>query len=148
MDDAFVSMIEFENGALGTLEATRFATGRKNYEVIEINAENATLRFNMERMNELEVYWKDEQPLVTRGFHTVLVTETSHPYIKNWWPEGHIIGYEHSFVHEFHHFFDAIVNDKPVEPYGATFEDGYRTPVICDAIAESSASGRAVDIKY
>jgi predicted dehydrogenase len=94
------------------------------------------------------VYWKGEQPQVTRGFHTALITETSHPYISNWWPEGHIIGYEHSFVHEFHHFFDAVANGKPVEPYGATFEDGYRNAVICDAIAESSASGRSVDIKY
>ncbi len=148
VDDAFVSLVEFANGALGTLEATRFAAGRKNYEVIEINAENGTLRFNMERMNELEVYWKGEEPLVTRGFHTVMVTETSHPYIKNWWPEGHIIGYEHSFVHEFHHFFDAIVNGKSVEPYGATFEDGYRTAVICDAISKLAASGRSVEIKY
>lgn len=148
VDDAFVSLVEFESGALGTLEATRFAAGRKNYEVIEINAENGTLRFNMERMNELEVYWKGEQPQVTRGFHTALITETSHPYISNWWPEGHIIGYEHSFVHEFHHFFDAVVNGKPVEPYGATFEDGYRNAVICDAIAASSASGKSVDITY
>ena len=93
MDDAFVSLVEFENGALGTLEATRFAAGRKNYEVLEINGENGSMRFNMERMNELEVYWADEEPQETRGFHTVSVTETNHPYMKNWWPQGHIIGW-------------------------------------------------------
>ena len=148
VDDAFVSTLEFENGALGTLEATRFAAGRKNYEVLEINGANGSLRFNMERMNELEVYWMDEEPQETRGFHTVSVTEPFHPYMENWWPQGHIIGYEHSFVHEFHHFFDCIVNDKPVSPLAADFEDGYRNAVICDAILNSAANGRMVDVKY
>jgi predicted dehydrogenase len=148
VDDAFVSLFEFENGALGTLEATRFAAGRKNHEVIEINAENGSVRFNMERMNELEVYWAGENPKETRGFHNVSVTESYHPYWENWWPHGHIIGYEHTFVHEFHHFFNAIVNGTSVEPYGATFVDGYRNAVIGDAISESAASGRAVAIKY
>ncbi len=148
VDDAFTSLIEFENGALGTLEASRFAAGRKNYEVLEINGENGSIRFNMERMNELEVFWANEEPRDTRGFHTVSVTESYHPYYENWWPQGHIIGYEHSFVHEFHHFFNAIVNGADVAPYGATFEDGYRNAVICDAILESAASGRQVDIKY
>ncbi len=148
VDDAFVSTVEFANGALGTLEATRFATGRKNYEVLEINGANGSLRFNMERMNELEVYWADEEPKETRGFHNVNVTEPFHPYMENWWPQGHIIGYEHSFVHEFHHFFDCIVNDKPVAPQAATFEDGYRNAVICDAILNSAANGHVVDVKY
>ncbi len=148
VDDAFVSLFEFENGALGTLEATRFAAGRKNHEVLEINAENGSIRFNMERMNELDVYWTHEDPKETRGFHNVSITESYHPYWENWWPHGHIIGYEHTFVHEFHHFFNAIVNGASIEPYGATFVDGYRNAVICDAIVDSAASGRAVDIKY
>lgn len=148
VDDAFTSLVEFDNGALGTFEASRFAAGRKNYEVLEINGENGSIRFNMERMNELEVFWANEEPRETRGFHTVSVTESFHPYYENWWPQGHIIGYEHSFVHEFHHFFDAIVNNKPVDPQGATFEDGYKNAVICDAILASAASGRQVDIKY
>ena len=148
VDDAFVSLFEFENGAIGTLEASRFAAGRKNHEVLEINAERGTIRFNMERMNELEVYWADEQPKETRGFHTVQISESYHPYWENWWPHGHIIGYEHSFVHEFHHFFDALVNGKSIEPYGATFVDGYRNAVIGDAILASAQSKRAVDIKY
>ena len=148
VDDAFVAALEFENGALGTLESTRFAAGRKNYNVFEINAEKGSVRFNLERMNELEVFWVDEEPKETQGFHDVIVTEGHHPWIENWWPHGHIIGWEHTFVHEITHLLDAIVNDKEVGPHGATFEDGYRAAVICDAINASADSKRRIDINY
>ncbi|MDQ7034670.1 MAG: Gfo/Idh/MocA family oxidoreductase [Anaerolineae bacterium] len=148
VDDGFVAAIEFENGALGTLEATRFAKGRKNFNNFEINGENGSIQFNLERMNELNVFWAGDEPNTTQGFHNVLVTEAHHPYWENWWHHGHIIGWEHSFVHEFDHFFRAIVNDTNVAPYGADFVDGYRNAVICDAIVESANSGRRVDIKY
>jgi predicted dehydrogenase len=148
VDDAFISCVEFENGAIGTLEATRFAGGRKNYEVLEINGEKGSIRFNLERMNELQVFWVGEQPKETQGFHDVLISEGYHPFWENWWPHGHIIGWEHSFVHELTHLLDCIVNDKDVAPLGATFEDGYRNAVICDAILESAATRRQVDIQY
>jgi predicted dehydrogenase len=148
VDDAVTALMEFDNGAMGTIEATRFAHGRKNGQNWEINGEKGTIRFNLERMNELEVYWADEEPKETRGFHNVLISEPYHPFWENWWPQGHIIGWEHSFVHEFHHFFDAIVNNKPVAPYGADFEDGYKNAVICDAIVQSAQTGRMVDIQY
>jgi predicted dehydrogenase len=148
VDDAFVSVVVFENGAIGTLEATRYAAGRKNYQVIEINAEKGSIRFNLERLNELEAFWVGEEPEETRGFHDVLVTEGYHPWWENWWPSGHIIGWEHTFVHELTHFLDCIVNDKAVGPYGATFEDGYRAAVVCDAILESAASRKQVDVAY
>ncbi len=148
VDDGFVAAMEFENGALGTVEATRFAKGRKNYNSFEINGENGSIQFNMERLNELNVYWADDEPNTTQGFHNVLVTEAHHPYWENWWPHGHIIGWEHSFIHEFDHFFRAIVNDTDISPYGATFIDGYRNSVICDAILESASSGSRVDIRY
>ena len=148
VDDGFVALLDFENGALGTVEATRFAQGRKNFNSFEINAENGSIHFNLERLNELNVFWKGEEPDTTQGFHNVLVSEAHHPYWENWWPQGHIIGWEHSFVHEFHHFFNAIVNDADVAPYGATFVDGYRNAVICDAIMESAASRRHIDINY
>jgi len=148
VDDAFAAVVEFSNGALGTLEASRFAAGRKNAQNLEINAENATIRFNLERMNELEVFWIGDEPKETRGFHNVLVSEPYHPWWENWWPQGHMIGWEHSFVHEIAHLLDCIVNDKPVSPIGADFEDGYRTAVICDAVMESAASKRQVDCKY
>lgn len=148
VDDAFVSAVQFENGAIGTLEATRFAAGRKNHQVLEINCEKGSMRFNLERMNELKLYWVDEEPRETRGFHDVLISESYHPWWENWWPHGHIIGWEHTFVHEIAHFLDCIVNDNEIAPYGATFEDGYRAAVICDAILESAATGRRVDIEY
>lgn len=148
VDDAFVALLEFENGALGTVEASRFCQGRKNHQVLEINGEKGSLRFNQERLNELEVFWAGEEPITTQGFHNVLVSEPYHPYWSNWWPQGHMIGWEHSFIHEFDHFFRAIVNNEDVAPYGATFEDGYKNAVICDAILESAQKGRLVDVKY
>lgn len=148
VDDAFVACVEFENGALGTLEASRFAGGHKNYEVLEINGEKGSIRFNLERLNELEVFWIDDEPKETQGFHSINVTEGYHPFISNWWPHGHIIGWEHTFIHELTHLLDCIVNDKDVAPFGATFEDGYRAAVICDAILKSAEAKKQIDIKY
>ena len=148
VDDAFAAVVEFDNGAIGTLEASRFAAGRKNYNCLEINGEKGSIHFNLERMNELEVFWIDDQPKETQGFHQVIVTEGSHPWISNWWPHGHIIGWEHTFIHEIHHLLDCIVNDKAVAPFGATFEDGYRNAVVGDAIERSADTKRQVDLKY
>jgi predicted dehydrogenase len=148
VDDAFVAAVEFENGAIGSVEATRFAAGRKNYNSFEINGEKGSIHFNLERMNEMQVFWVGEEPKVTQGFHDVLVTEGYHPFWGNWWPHGHIIGWEHTFVHEIAHLLDAVVNDKQIAPYGATFEDGYRTAAICDAIAQSAKEGCRVEVKY
>lgn len=149
VDDAFVSMLSFQNGAIGTIEATRFARGRKNHQIIEINGEKGSIAFNLERLNELEVYLPEEESNKNaQGFRQVLVTESNHPFYDVWWPQGHIIGWEHTFVHELKHFFDAIVTGRSVTPDGADFEDGYRASVIADAIVESSRSGQRVEIKY
>lgn len=148
VDDAFVAAIEFENGAIGTLESSRFAAGRKNHQVFEINGEKGSIRFNLERMNELDVFWVGEEPTETQGFRNVLVTEGDHPWWENWWPHGHIIGWEHTFIHEITHLLDCIVNDRAVGPHGATFEDGYRAAVICDAILDSARTRKQVDIRY
>jgi predicted dehydrogenase len=147
VDDCFEAVVEYQNGALGTLEATRFAPGRKNFNTFEINGEHGSIRFNLEKMNELEVYVMEGDKR-TQGFTQVLVSESFHPFWKYWWPQGHIIGWEHTFVHELAHFFDAIVNDKPIRPYAADFEDGYRNAVICDAIAASAKEKKQVDVKY
>ncbi len=148
LDDAFTSLIEFENGALGTLEASRFCAGRKNHEVIEVNGSKGSLVFNLENINELEVFWKDEKPRETQGFHKILVSESYHPYWKNWWPQGHMIGWEHSFIHEISHLLEAIATKSPVGPDGATFEDGYKNAVICEAIMRSAAKEAAVTVQY
>ncbi|MGI8825599.1 MAG: Gfo/Idh/MocA family protein [Chloroflexota bacterium] len=145
VDDAVAVLLEFRNGAIGTLEATRFATGRKNHHTIEVNGSRGSVRFDLERLNELEYYSEDDAPNV-RGFHDVLVTEQNHPFYAFWWPPGHTIGWEHTFVNEIYHFLRCIAHDEPVAPHGATFEDGYRNALILDAIAESSRTGRRVHL--
>lgn len=146
VDDAFVSLLEFENGAIGTVEASRFCPGRKNFHTIEINGSKGSVHFNLERLNELQVYSTEDPPDV-QGFHDVLVTEAHHPYYSFWWPHGHTIGWEHTFVHEVYHFLSAVTGKGDVAPHGATFEDGYRNAVIADGILESSRSGKRVYLK-
>ncbi|MCZ0937572.1 MAG: Gfo/Idh/MocA family oxidoreductase [Caldilineaceae bacterium] len=148
VDDAFTALLEFDGGAIGTVEASRFAAGRKNGQRLEINAEKASIVFNLERLNELEIFWVGDEPAEAQGFRNVLVSEPFHPWWENWWPQGHMIGWEHTFVHEITHLLDCIVNDGDVSPIGADFVDGYRNAVICDAILESAATGRHVDCVY
>lgn len=148
VDDAFASVVEFENGAIGTIEASRFAAGRKNYNIVEINGEKGSIWWDLENMNNLYVYWADEKPADTRGFHCINVTESYHPYYDKWWPHGHIIGWENTFVHTAYNIVNAVVNDAKLEPMVATFEDGYRAAVICDAILQSAESGKKETISY
>lgn len=149
VDDAYLALVEFECGAIGTLEATRYAYGNKNGNIFEINGSKGSIAFDIQRLNELKVYSGDSEPANANGFTTVLVSEQHHPYWTNWWPQGHMIGWEHTFVHELCHFLDCVANDKDVAPWGATFEDGYKADVICEAIANSAAMGGArVQIAY
>lgn len=136
VDDVFIALARFENGAVGSLEASRFCAGRKNYQRIEIHGTEGSIVFNLERLNELEVYSRKEEE-DRMGFRTILVTEAVHPFMEHWWPPGHVIGWEHTFVHEIHHFIDCIVNDKPISPWGATFYDGLKCQEVIDAILES-----------
>jgi len=146
VDDAVEAAVEFANGAVGTIEATRLALGRRNALQWEINGERASLAFDLERLNELQVFRADGDR--ARGFRDVLVSEPEHPFWEHWWPPGHIIGWEHTFVHELHHFLKAIAEDGDVAPYGATFEDGYRAAEVCDAILRSGKSGSRETIAY
>ncbi len=149
VDDAFGALLSFRNGAMGTLEASRFARGRKNHQVIEINGEKGSLVFNLERLNELGVYLPEEEaPTDAQGFRQVLVTESYHPFYAAWWPQGHIIGWEHSFIHEIRHFLRAVVEGISVTPHGADFEDGYKATVVADAVLESNRTGKRVEIVY
>ncbi|MBM3713597.1 MAG: gfo/Idh/MocA family oxidoreductase, partial [Actinobacteria bacterium] len=84
VDDAVASVVEFENGAIGTIEASRFCPGRKNYNTIEINGEKGSIWWDLENMNNLWVYWREEEPAETRGFHCISVTESFHPYYDRW----------------------------------------------------------------
>ena len=142
VDDAFEAVVEFEGRALGTIEATRFAAGRKNALSWEINGTKGSLAFDLERLNELQ------HSDGTKGFRTILVTESDHPFWEWWWPHGHIIGWEHTFVHEIHHLLTAIAGDGAVAPHGATFEDGYRAAEVCDAVLRSAESGTREAVSY
>jgi len=146
VDDAVESAVAFAGGAVGTIESTRLALGRRNALQWEVNGQKGSLAFDMERMNELQVFRADGDR--ARGFKTVLVSETDHPFWEHWWPPGHIIGWGDTFVHELHHFLAAIAGESGVAPYGATFGDGYRAAEVCDAIVRSSETGRREDITY
>jgi predicted dehydrogenase len=146
VDDAVEAAVEFESGAVGTVEATRLALGRRNAFQWEINGSQGSLAFDMERLNELQVFRADGDR--ARGFKTVLVSEADHPFWEHWWPPGHIVGWGETFVHELHHMLRAIVGDVEVAPYGATFEDGYRAAEICDGIVRSGETGSRVALSY
>ena len=136
VDDAALALLRFENGAIGTVEATRFAPGRKNYNRFEINGSKGSLSFDLERMNELELY---EETGADSGFRTILATDESHPYVSAWWPPGHILGYEHTFVHTVADFVRAVASGEKARP---SFEDGLRNQQLLDAIERSAASRR------
>ncbi len=136
VNDAAAFLARFENGAMGTFEASPLVPGRKAKESFEINGSEGSLIFDLERMNELRVYFEDADP-ETSGFRTLLVTEPEHPYMAQWWPPGHIIGYEHTFVHTVKDLLDGI---KTGENPGPTFEDGLRVQAVIDAVERSLSS--------
>jgi predicted dehydrogenase len=140
VDDSAQALVEFANGAVGYYEGTRFATGRKNHHRLEINGSKGSLGWDLERMNELELYLEAGPQ---SGFRTILVTDQAHPYIRAWWPPGHIIGYEHSFTHTVYDFLQAIAAGVPPRP---NFEDGVKNQRVLDAIARSAETGRRVTI--
>lgn len=136
VDDATSFLAHFESGATGTFEATRLAPGRRNYNSFEINGSQGSLVFNLERLNELQVYFTEDDAGL-QGFRTINVTEPVHPYTGNWWPAGHIIGYEHTFVHAIKDLMDGIKRGESPAP---TFADGYRCQAVLDAVERSVAS--------
>jgi predicted dehydrogenase len=143
VEDAALMMVEFVNGAIGSFEATRFATGRKNHNTFEIYGSKGSIVFNMERMNELEFY-SDDDSEESRGFRTIMVTENSHPYISHWWPPGHIIGYEHTFTHAVADFINAIEQGTKIYP---NFQDGIKVIEILEAGLRSARSGDRVQLR-
>jgi predicted dehydrogenase len=126
-DDAVAAVVTFVDGAVGTIEATRFATGELNRFTWEINGSEGSLAFDLERLNEL----------VINGKRTLVNPE-------GWWPPGHVLGWEHTFVFELRRFLDAVGGRGTVGPHGATFEDGVRACEVCDAILLSAREGRRV----
>ncbi len=133
VDDATMFLGEFENGAMCTIEATRFAQGHKNDLSFEINGEKGSIRFFLPRINELE-FFDATADAGLQGFTTIQVSEEIHPYWSHWWPAAHVIGYEHTFVHEMYEFVQAIANARPASP---DFEDGMQCSRILEAVDKS-----------
>lgn len=143
VDDDANFLARFSNGSVGVFESSRFCGGRKNYNTFQIYGSKGSLAFNLERMNELELYDRTEAA-ADQGFKTVLVTESVHPYVGAWWPPGHIIGYEHTFVHAVHEFLAALEEDRMPEP---NFRDGVRNQAVIDVVERSAKSERWETIK-
>lgn len=142
VDDASFMMVEFSNGALGSFEASRFASGRKNYNYFEIYGSKGSLVFNLERMNELQ-YLNLKDPADEQGFRTILVTNATHPYAGAWWPPGHIIGYEHEFTHAVADFLTALEKGTEITP---NLCDGMKSMQVLEAGLISSNEGRKVKV--
>lgn len=140
VDDAYSAQAELEGGVMGTFEASRFANGHKNDHTIEIHGSEGSLKFSLERLNELEVL-RDGN----RGYETILVTDEDDPYLDHWWPPGHVIGWEHTFVHENFEFLSAVESGDT--DYQPDFEDGLAVQRVLSAIQESDERGEWVDVE-
>lgn len=142
VDDATLFLTRFKNGALGNFEATRFAAGHRSTNSFEINGSLGSVKFDFERMNELEVYFTSDDEDV-QGFRRVLATDPAHAYSEAWWPSGHTIGFEHTFIHEMLEFCDAIEEDRQPEP---NFRDGVKCQAVLEAVDRSIQERRWVKI--
>lgn len=135
VDDAALFTGRFPSGALASFEATRFAAGRKNALKVELNGSDGSLAFDLERLNELSFHDHTE-PATSSGFRRILVTEPGHPYLEAWWPPGHGLGYEHTFVHQARDLLHAIATGGAAEP---SFADGLGVQRVLAAVEESAA---------
>jgi len=136
VDDAAWATLSLASGAIASVEVSRVATGRKNSLKLEIYGEKGALLFDLENLNELG-FLDATAPAREQGFRRILVNEPEHPYLEAWWPQGHIIGWEHTFTHEVRDFLLAIDAGTPPSP---SFEDGLTVQRILNAIEESAAA--------
>lgn len=140
VDDAAWATLALASGAIASVEASRVATGRKNSLQIEIYGDKGALRFDLESLNEL-AFSDATLPAREQGFRRIVVTEPEHPYLDAWWPQGHIIGWEHTFTHQIRDFLLAIDGGTAPSP---SFEDGLEVQRILAAVEESAAAKSAL----
>jgi len=143
IDDACIFFCRFANGSIGNFESTRYARGHKALFTFEINGELGSLRWDLHDLHRLQYFnYRDEG--ILRGWRSIHVSDSDHPYMKNWWVPGLQIGYEHSFVHQIADFLQGLAKGTPVSP---TFREALATQRICDAILASAKSGQQQEIK-
>ena len=143
VDDDSNFLARFKNGSVGVFESTRFAGGRRNFNTLQIYGSKGSLAWNFERMNELEFYDRTEAS-VNQGFKTILATEADHPYSGAWWPPGHIVGYEHTFVHALYDFLTCMEEDRMPEP---SFREGVKVQAVLDTVERSAKSRKWEKVK-
>lgn len=143
VDDAVAFLARFHNGTFGVFEATRFGKGNRNGNRFEINGSKGSVRWDMENMNVLQLYLEEDQQGM-QGFRTIQCTETVHPYAGAYWPAGHIIGYEHTFINVMYELMQGIAEDRSPEP---NFVDGYRNQLVLDAVVKSAATRQWVHVQ-
>jgi len=148
VDDASVFLAQFKpgkgvaDGAYGTFEATRLAPGHHNYNSFEVNGSEGSVSFCFERMNELN-YCNRTDAADQPGFKTIMVTEGAHPYVSAWWPSGHVLGYEHTFVHEVYDFVNAVAGNTAVAP---DFVEGAKCVAVLEAAAKSNKTHKWIQV--
>ena len=136
IDDACIFHCHFENGSLGLFESTRYARGHKAQYTFEINGEHASIRWDLHDLNKLEFFDYSDESTV-RGWRTIHVTDSDHPYMNRWWVPGLSIGYEHSFVHQAADFLKSLETGEPCSP---TFKEALETEKVCQAVLDSASS--------
>lgn len=137
IDDASAFLARFENGSLGTFEATRYARGHKALYTFEVNGEKASLAWDLHDLHRLEWFdHRDEGKL--RGWRSIHITDGDHPYMNRWWVPGLQIGYEHTFVHQVADFLMSLAEGTPATP---SFRDALQTEHVTDAVLNSARSG-------
>ncbi|HEX4366587.1 MAG TPA: Gfo/Idh/MocA family oxidoreductase, partial [Rhodopila sp.] len=145
VDDANLFIARMAGGALASFESTRFATGNQNRNGIEINGEKGAIRFNFEDMSWLEFY-DATLPRKQQGWTKIMVTHApDHPYASAWWPDAHVIGYEHGFINQVADMMYALGGKQPTVPL-PDFEDGYKTQLVLEAAVVSARERRPVKI--
>jgi predicted dehydrogenase len=137
IDDACAFMGRFKNGSLALFESTRYARGHKALYTFEINGENASIAWDLHDLHRLS-YFDHRDEGILRGWRSIHVTDSDHPYMKHWWVPGLQIGYEHTFVHQVADFIEGLSSGKPAHP---TFRDALETQVICDTVLKSAKTG-------
>ena len=146
VDDTVLFLARFSGGAVASFEAARQATGNQNRNTFEINGTKGSVKFDFERMNELE-YYDATLPRGVQGWNTIMCTHGGdHPYVANWWPDAHIIGYEHCFTNEAYDILRVLGGEEPTVPI-PDFEDAYQTQRVLEAVLLSATERRPVSLE-